>query len=702
MLRGPIRGLPYEARARTGGAGLRRLLYALAGLAVLAVVGIIALPFVLSPAFIAGKLSAAVEQATGRVLVMGSAPRLSLWPEIAVEIDNVVLGNPPGMFEGRFASVDKLKLRIGIKPLLQRRLDIRELTLVRPRIGLIVDGEGRSNWSFDAGGKAARTDKGGDVAAAGGVALAPVVIEDGDIRYLDERSGTALAIEHVDLTVNAPRLNGPVALKGYVTWKNQRLGLDFYAKAPERLVGEGSPVDLNIDGALIDVSFDGLTRLNAGLGLAGTVEMKTPSLRDLAQWAGKPLAPGGGLRDFSVKGALDLTGAVITLKNAAVGLDGMKAKGNLTIDTGGKRPSVVASLDLDRLNVNTYLGAPAPTAPAGTPGVDEWSAARIDLSGLSAVDATLALAADAIAYRDMNIGKTRIDATLKDGRLIARLTEMAFYDGKATGEIVLSSGGGDAVLQGRLSAGGLDGYRLLKDFAGIERIAGEANLSLALAARGKSQRELVSTLNGAAAFRFTNGAIRGINIAAMIRNVSSGILTGWDTTQSKDTDFALLEANYKIADGVATNDDLKLAGPQVRMTAKGSVDLLRRRLDYKAEPKLVATLQGQGGTAKLTGLPVPVVVEGPWVDPRIYPDIKGMLQDPKAAYEALRKMSGLGENIDLKAKAAKIGDKVKAKADQVTGGEAAKTLGDKGNSLINGLLNKSKPAADAAQQQPTQ
>lgn len=636
---------------------MRRLLYVLAVLVLVVIAGIVTLPFVLSPAFIATRLPSAVEQATGRSLVMGSAPRLKLWPALAVEMDNVVLSNPPGMFAGRFASIDKLRVRLGLEALLQRRLDIRELTLVRPRIGFIVDGQGHANWRFD-GGAAAQPGGKSDKAAAKRVSIAPMVIEDGDVRYLDERTGTAFGLKHVDISLDAAKLGGPVNLKGHVTWHEERLSLDFYAKSPQRLAGEGSPVDLTVVGAFVNINYGGLARLNGGLGLAGRVNFSTPSLRDLARWAGKPLVPGGGLKAFALKGALDLTDSVVTMTDATVALDGMNGKGNLSIDTRGPRPSVTASLGIDRLDVNAYLGAPQPAPPPGTPGVDEWSDAPIDLSGLKGVDAHLALAADHVRYRDVAIGKTRIDATLESGRLIARLSRMAFYNGKANGEIVLSSGdNGDAILQGRLSADGIDGGRFIKDIAGIDRITGKAWLSLALAARGRNERALVSTLNGATTLRFTDGTIRGIDIAAMVRKVTSATLTGWDRSANKSTDFALLEASYKIADGVAAGDDLKLAGPLVRVTGKGSVDLLRRRLEYRVEPKLVTAHQGQGGKATLTGLPVPVVVTGPWSEPKVYPDIKGVLRDPKAAYETLNRMMSSPKPLDLKTGTAKIGDR---------------------------------------------
>ncbi len=659
---------------------MKRFLYALAILAILAVIAVVALPFVLSPAFIADQLAQSVHQATGRTLVMGDSPRLSLWPEIAVDIDNVVLSNPPGMFEGRFVSVDRMKLKIGIAPLFEHRLEIRELTLVRPRVGLVVDGQGKANWRFDAGSDKVKSDNGSEAGAMPDIALAPIYIQDGDIRYLDERSGTALAIEHADLTITAPKLDGPIDLKGHATWKNQRVQLDFFVKAPRRLVGEGSPIDLAVNGALVNVSFDGLARLNAGFDLAGTVEMDAPSLRDMAEWLGKPLPPGAGLKAFSAKGGLELTDQAVILKKASIGLDGMNARGDMSIDLSGDRPDIAASLGIDHIDIDAYLG-PQPKAPADAKGIYAWSGAPIDVSSLTALDARLALAANEISYRDVKTGKARINATLKGGKLIANLSDMTFYNGKASGEVVLSASKGAAVVQGRLTAEGVDGYRLLNDFAGFKRIAGTGTLSVSVAARGKSQRELVSTLNGAAAMRLTNGAVRGIDIPAMMHAVGSGILSGWGQPNAKDTEFTRLDATYTISDGVATSNDLKLIGPLVMVTAAGSADLLERRLDFKVEPKLVAALKGDGSTDAAVTLPVPLVVSGPWDDPKIYPDIKGLLKDPKAGYDSLRKMIQLGQTVDLKTEATKAGDKA--------------------NQLLNGLLNGNKPATDATGKQTT-
>jgi AsmA protein len=102
----------------------------------------------------------------------------------------------------------------------------------------------------------------------------------------------------------------------------------------------------------------------------------------------------------------------------------------------------------------------------------------------------------------------------------------------------------------------------------------------------------------------------------------------------------LLAARFRLAKGQATTDDVRLAGPLVRMTGKGAADLVAQTLDFRVEPKLVLSLQGQGGTGDPAGLGVPVVIRGSWSGPEIYPDIAGILENPGAAFDQLRKMGG--------------------------------------------------------------
>jgi len=74
------------------------------------------------------------------------------------------------------------------------------------------------------------------------------------------------------------------------------------------------------------------------------------------------------------------------------------------------------------------------------------------------------------------------------------------------------------------------------------------------------------------------------------------------------------------------------------MTGGGTVDLPNRMLAFRVEPKLVMTTEGQGRASDPVGFGIPVVIDGPWAEPRIYPDVAGVLDNPDAAYAKLKEL----------------------------------------------------------------
>src|SRR4029079_15295799 len=129
-------------------------------------------------------------------------------------------------------------------------------------------------------------------------------------------------------------------------------------------------------------------------------------------------------------------------------------------------------------------------------------------------------------------------------------------------------------------------------------------------------------------------------VAKMVRNLGSATLSGWQSGDAEKTDFASLGASFKIAQGKAQTSDLHLNGPLVRMAGTGTIALPAQTLNFRVDPQVVASLEGQGGKNDLQGLGVPVAINGPWAAPSIYPDIAGILENPQAAYEKLSKLGG--------------------------------------------------------------
>ena len=676
---------------------MKRIIIPVLAVVLIATIGIVTLPLFVRGEFATAQLSSAVEQATGRKLTLLKPPELKLWPSLRLEVEGATLSNPPAMFDGTTISAQALKLQLSWSELLSRQINFQELTLVRPRLNLVVDKQGKANWDFNKDGGVAEPSTSGGSTAIESVRIAPIRIEDGEIVYADERSGSEFRATGVNVVVSMADAQAPIDVKGSLIWNGQRIDLQVFAKSPTRLATKGSPIDLSIQSAHLTAALSGLARFGDGLNLAGNLDVSSPDLRNLAKWAGTEIGGQAGLKQFSARAGVDLGGQTIKLNKATIAMDGMNAQGNVVLTLAGDLPRITASLGLDQLNTNIYTGKQS-SSDSGKPKAD-WNDAPIDFSSLNSLDVKLRVRTGGIVYGEVKFGETLLDIDMGSGKLNANLKKITLYGSTATGKLTLDGSTRIPRLTGQFQTVGLDGLALLRDFAGTSRFEGKLASTLNLAAKGTSQRELVSTLAGTAQFKLTDGVIRGIDMARMVKGVQSAVLGGWEKTENASTEFSSLSASFQFTDGIGNNDDLNLVGPLVRVMGKGTVDLLRKRLNYKVAPSAASSPGGE-----FTGLVVPVIVKGPWANPKVYPDVQGILENPQAALDALNKLGVSTGNINVEAAGNELKEQAKGKVSKtiqdqargVVGDEAAKALGEQGagkaeklgGQLFKNLLNK--------------
>jgi AsmA protein len=227
----------------------------------------------------------------------------------------------------------------------------------------------------------------------------------------------------------------------------------------------------------------------------------------------------------------------------------------------------------------------------------------------------------------------------------------------------------------------LDGARalpLLSDLAEFGALDGRLASKIDVRASGNSANAIISSLSGTADVRIQDGQILGINVAKMIRTLTARTLLGWEDNRTESTDLTELSARFQIQDGRAQTANLRLLGPLVRVSGSGTIDVNTKTMQFKLDPKLVASLEGQGGAADPLGFGVPVNVEGSWSDPRIYPDVAGILSDPDGAYA---KLHALGQGLF-------------GRGDAQPGGGNSST-GNPVDTLIQGLGNMLAPKSDS-------
>ncbi|MCP3677219.1 MAG: AsmA-like C-terminal region-containing protein, partial [Deltaproteobacteria bacterium] len=180
-----------------------------------------------------------------------------------------------------------------------------------------------------------------------------------------------------------------------------------------------------------------------------------------------------------------------------------------------------------------------------------------------------------------------------------------------------------------------------------------------LTMEGVEGKRLMETLNGDLQLTVFNGALKGINIGAMIREARHKI-QGKALPQDNraQTDFTELSASIKITNGILANNDLKAKSPLLRVSGEGTADLPNDRLNYLVNTSLVETSKGQGGKARseLRGITIPVRFTGSLSAPKYSLD-PGQMLAAEAKRVVQKKKRKVQKKLEKKVQD-KLGDKL--------------------------------------------
>jgi AsmA protein len=633
---------------------MSRLIAILAGLLILIVAIIVAVPFLIPMETYKNQVVSIVKEQTGRDLRIDGDIGLSFFPNIAVSIKDVGFSNAAWAKEKEMASMKEMRAALKLRPLFSGNVEIDSFVLVDPVIHLEVRRDGTPNWQFEtaraqaaAPAQPAAGESGG--AGVSGFSLGEVSIRNGRASYANAQSGAAFAASEVNVDLSLPGLDQPFRADGSLVWNGDRIAMDLKADRPRALTEGGeTPVVLAVATPKLKADYAGTLKVLGGLAFQGDVKLDVTSVRELAAWAGSPMPAGDGFGPLALTGKAGGSGTAYRFTDAKIAFDGMNATGNLTLDTGGARPNLKGNLDADRIDVNTYLGKSAGGGGAGggSGGGDEgWSTAPIDLSGLKALDMDFDFSTKEILFQQIKIADSALKLKLSNGVLNANLSKLNLYQGAGAGTLTVNGAGATPQIAANFKLAGLAAEPFLTDAADFKRLQGMTALDIAVTAAGRSQRDMVSALNGNGSIKFTDGKIKGINIAQLARNVFSAAATGWQSGGAQDTDFSEMGGTFTITNGVLKNDDLRLLSPLIRVSGAGTVNMPPKTLNYRVEPKLVASLEGQGATGTAQGIEVPILITGSWSNPRFAPDLASMIQNREnieSTIKSIREDGGKG------------------------------------------------------------
>ena len=231
---------------------------------------------------------------------------------------------------------------------------------------------------------------------------------------------------------------------------------------------------------------------------------------------------------------------------------------------------------------------------------------------------------------NVKAANVRVDVKAANGRVDVSPIAANLYQGTLAGALTVQAAA-TPVISVKQNLTGINVGSLLKDAANFDALEGKGNVALDVSGQGNTVSAIKKALNGNAAIKLADGAIKGINIAGSIRDAKAklGSLKGEKTqaaSQTEKTDFSELSATFNIKNGVAHNNDLSGKSPLLRLGGEGDIDIGNENLDYLVKATVVATAAGQGGKelVDMKGLTVPVKLSGPFTAPQYKIDFSGI------------------------------------------------------------------------------
>ena len=530
---------------------LKISLYLGAGLVVVVVAAVAIFAMTFDPNRYKGDIQRIVKERTGRTLELKGPLELAFWPSLGAKVSGVVLSEH-GTAQP-FVSLESAHASVALLALLRGAVIVDRVRLSGLRAQIVKDKDGRFNFQD-------LIEQAGEKPAAKAEKKAP-----------DSSKGT-VAFDIAGVTI-------------------ERAALSYHDLASGQEIALN---DLKLETGRIAENAEGK------LEFATTLKRNTPPLDATLALNGRY-----ALKPESV--ALDFTGK----------LDESTIKGKAAM-ARAKVAAYEFDLNIDKLNLDRYLASsekkqekkdePAKPAPK-----DKEADAPVDLSGLKGLNAKGKVEIGALQVQGLKLAAVKTEIRAADGRAEVGPHSANLYEGSLAGNLMLDGNANRVAVKETLS--NIAVGPLLRDFAQQDRLEGKGNVALDVNAAGKTVNAMKSALAGTAKVNLKDGAVKGVDIGAIITKARSAL--GSQQAQAADgkerTDFSELNATFAIKNGVAHNDDLDVKAPLFRVSGAGDIDVAKSAINYVVKAAVVATTKGQGGKERddLAGLTVPVKLSGP-------------------------------------------------------------------------------------------
>ncbi len=329
--------------------------------------------------------------------------------------------------------------------------------------------------------------------------------------------------------------------------------------------------------------------------------------------------------------AVRQSGQLLSFNQLVLQLDESQFDGVVEVtDIKATNPPINFALAVDQINLDRYLPAANDAeatdtvAKAGLTGDDSL----LPVQPLRKLNLVGDVTAGQVTLARVTAQNVVLPVLANNGKIEIKEAKAELYSGAFFSTVSLDVNSDEPLLTVAANLNGLNAEPFLQDYLAAESpLTGIANINVDLLSRGNTSQQLIEGANGALSTRFTDGRVKGIDIASELRRAQR-LLSGQSSDASPEsvsTEFSELSAAAVIADGVLQSDDLIFTSPLLRLSGQGGINLVSQSVDYLLHILLTDSEQVQQDDAlsELAGMELSVPVRGQFNDLSI--DFKALL-----------------------------------------------------------------------------
>jgi len=527
-------------------------------------------------------------------------------------IDGISIANPAWAGTGKLGTIDRLRVRVRLVPLLWGKADIRVLAVERPNFSLLADAKGRKNWDFSDGREKAPMN------------LPPIqrfVIRDGQLSYLDATRdvrfvGTINARERLGADNQGFELTGQGTING-APFKAEIVGgplLNIERHKPY-------PFDIDLRAGQTYITARGAVPKPFDMGqFYMNATARGPDMAQLFPLTGIALP---NTPPYSLRGRLSRDGLIWKVDNLGGRVGDSDLSGEVSVDTGRERPFLKANLtsqSLDWDDLGALFGAAPKAGPNETLSPEQAAIAKtmvaqqrllpdapLDVGRIRAMDADVSYSARSIRDTPMKLNSATVRVRLEDGMLRAQPLKLELPRGEVAGYVNLDARKGTPVTELDLRMTNSRIETLIPvDYQGAPALTGSLVGRARLTGTGNSVHKAFASADGDVTIVAPSGEIR----KAFAELAGVNVIKGLGLLNKKDTTpVRCAVANFQTRGGVMRANNIVFDTGPVLVTGKGSVNLATERMDF--------TLRGHDKKFRMSRVMLPVTVKGPLMAPKL-------------------------------------------------------------------------------------